>query len=312
MSREPEDIHAGLVALADGTLPEQQRASLLARLEESPELAAELADQRRAVAIVHSLERVQAPSLLRQSIELAAAGDTAHEGRAAEGHTGEAELASPWPGGRGSRRSMRRSQGSQPGDVRGGLVSSFRPKPGDTRRRLASPFRPAAVAVLVTALAIVVALALVLTKGGASSAPTMLQAAGAGLWAPTRPAPAESSREPHRLAISAAGIAYPYWGGRLGWQAAGARADTLAGRTVTTVFYRDGHDRWIAYSIVSGDALAIPAGSAPVSMHGVNFHVVSRRRPTIVTWREAGHTCILTARDVGAATLMHLVAWERA
>ncbi len=49
-----------------------------------------------------------------------------------------------------------------------------------------------------------------------------------------------------------------------------------------------------------------------MTRHGVSFHVLSHANPTIVTWREAGHTCILTARGVSAGTLMRLATWQRA
>jgi hypothetical protein len=281
MSSEPEDIHAALAALADGALPEQRRESVLAQLAKSPELAAELEDQRRAVMLVRSLERIEAPALLRRSIELAA------EGEAAVGATGDGSA-----GGAGSARGARRQRAS------GGSSSHLRLP----SRLLAGVAFAAAVVVLV----------LVLTTGGSTSAPTVLQASGAGLRTAAGAAPSESPHNPHLLVASAAGISYPYWGGKLGWQAVGARTDTVGGRTVTTVFYANARSQRIGYSIVAGPALAIPAGSTSVERHGVSFRVMSHANPTIVTWREAGHTCILTARGVGAGTLMHLAAWQRA
>ncbi|HEV3321058.1 MAG TPA: hypothetical protein VG147_02570 [Solirubrobacteraceae bacterium] len=285
MSREPEDIHAALAALADGTLPEPGRESVLARVAESPELAAELEDQRRAVMLARSLERVEAPTLLRRSIELAATGDAAiRDATAGEGSTSAGFGRSAQPKReRGSRRSP-----------------SFLRRP------------PRLAAGVAFAAAVAVVLVLVLATGGGTSAPTVLQASSSGLGTATGAAPAESPHNPHLLAASAAGIGYPYWGGKLGWRAVGARTDTVGGRTVTTVFYTDSRARRIGYSIVSGAALAIPAGSASVQRHGVSFHVLRHANPTIVTWREAGHTCILTARGVSAGTLMRLATWQRA
>ncbi len=283
MSHEPEDIHAELAALADGTLPEHQRDALLTRVAESPELAAELEDQRRAVMLVRSLGRVEAPTLLRRSIELAAAGDTAAAGEGQPAGTGAA--IAPMSG-RARARDARRSLS------------------------LRRPPRLAAAVALATAAAVV--LVLVLTTGGGTSAPTALQASSSGLGSATHAAPAESPHNPRLLAASAAGIDYPYWGGKLGWRAVGTRTDMVGGRTVTTVFYTNSRALRIGYSIVSGAALAIPAGSASVQRHGVSFHVLNHANPTIITWREAGHTCILTARGVGAGTLMRLATWQRA
>ena len=164
------------------------------------------------------------------------------------------------------------------------------------------------------AAAAVVAVVLVLTGGSGtpSAAPTVLDASSSALRPSTQPAPAQSSHNPNLLAASAAGIPFPYWGDRFGWHAAGARTDTLAGRTVTTVFYTHRGAGRVWYSIVSGAALPVPAGSVTLERHGVSFHVVRAANPTVVTWREAGHTCILTARAADAATLVRLAAWQRA
>ncbi len=300
MSREPEDIHAALAALADGTLPDrsreahasggphsdQQRESLMARIAESPELAAELEEQRRAVMLMRSLEQVEAPTLLRRSIELAAKGEaaigdaTAGEGSASAGATAA----------RGARRERARvSRRSSP---------------------LRLPSRLLAGGAF--AAAVVVVLVLVLTTGGSTNAPTVLQASGVGLRPITGAAPTESAHDPHLLAASAVGIAYPYWGGTLGWKAVGARTDTVGGRAVTTVFYANSHSQRIGYSIVAGPALAVPADSTSVKHHDMSFHVISHANPTIVTWREAGHTCILTARGVNPGKLIRLATWQRA
>ncbi len=269
MSRKPEDTHADLAALADGTLVAARREQLLALLADSPDLAAELERQRRAVAIMRSLESVEAPSLLRRSIETSTAGE------------------------------------EEPGSAR----STSAP-----RRRRTVPLRLQAGAAVALAAAAVVAVLLALTGGSSAptAAPTVLQASSSALRPSTQPAPAQSPHNPNLLAASAAGIPFPYWGDRFGWQTAGARTDTVAGRTVTTVFYTHRGAGRVWYSIVSGGALPVPAGSATIDRHGVSFHVARAANPTVVTWREAGHTCILTARAVDAGTLVRLAAWERA
>ncbi len=292
MSREPEDIHAALAALADGTLPEQRREPLLGRVAESTELAAELDDQRRAVVLIRSLERVEAPTLLRRSIELAAAGDAA---------TGDIAAGEGSPG---AGSATLRGRGARAG-------GATNPSTRGSRRSLSLRLPPRLAAGAAFAVAVALVLVLVLTTGGGGSAPTVLQASSAGLRAVTNGAPVESPRNPHLLAVSAAGISYPYWGGRLGWRALGARTDTVGGRIVTTVFYTNSHSRRIGYSIVAGGVLPIPPGSTSVQRHGVSFHVLHRASPTIITWREAGHTCILTARGISAATLMRLATWQR-
>jgi anti-sigma factor RsiW len=274
MSSGPENIEIELAALADGTLPAERREQLLALIAERPELAVELERQRTALAIVGALESIQAPSVLRRSIETLSAG----EGLPASARSAGSPL---------RRRPMSRR--------------------GPMRLRLQ------AVAALTLGVVAVAAVTVALTTGGSGgpAAPTVLQASRGALAPSTRAAPAESPHNSRLLAVSAAGIAYPYWGGRLGWEAVGARTDTVGGRTVTTVFYTDRSARRIGYSIVSGAALPVPTGGATIERHGVRFHVARATGPTILTWREAGHTCILTARAVSPRALVRLAAWER-
>jgi hypothetical protein len=81
-----------------------------------------------------------------------------------------------------------------------------------------------------------------------------------------------------------------------GWVAVGARTDPLGNRNVKTVFYtRDHH--MIAYSIVSSPELA---SSAP------SWFTHNGR--TVFTWREGGHTCLLSGEGITAAALRSLVA----
>lgn len=69
--REPREEE--LAALADGSLAADRRAALEAEVERSPELAARLAEQRRAVAAVRgAAESVTAPADLRARIPSAA------------------------------------------------------------------------------------------------------------------------------------------------------------------------------------------------------------------------------------------------
>jgi hypothetical protein len=68
---EPGDEDfAELAALADGSLAPERQAQLEARIAESPELAARLAEQRRAVAFARSAAaEVEAPASLRARID---------------------------------------------------------------------------------------------------------------------------------------------------------------------------------------------------------------------------------------------------
>lgn len=173
--------------------------------------------------------------------------------------------------------------------------------------------RPRARIVLgsATALAAATLIAVLLVLGGGgTAAPTVMEASVLGLRSATLAAPDENPRAPGQLTASASGIPYPYWEHRFGWQAAGMRSDRLHGRTVTTVFYANPAGRRIAYSIVDGRALAAPTGGRSAVWSGVRFTVLDARGATVVTWRRAGHTCILLGTEVGARTLLRLANWQ--
>jgi hypothetical protein len=90
-AHEPEPVE--LAALADGSLPENRRGSLEARLAEAPELRDLLAEQERAVARARSASvGVEAPPELRERIE--AAGRTT---RARDRHRGRLVVAAAVP-----------------------------------------------------------------------------------------------------------------------------------------------------------------------------------------------------------------------
>jgi hypothetical protein len=198
------------------------------------------------------------------------------------------------------------------------------PAPADLRRRVremtdAAPRRrrfsgrPLALAGALAGAAVVVLALILALGGGSSSTPTVQQASVLAQRPATQSAPAESS-VPGRLTISAAGIPYPYWGQRFGWQAVGSRTDSVGGRMVTTVFYASragaAAPKRIAYSIVAGAPLAVPtAGHAAVS-HGTRYWVLGSGAKTVVTWRRAGHTCILVGSGVSSHTLLTLARWQ--
>jgi hypothetical protein len=188
------------------------------------------------------------------------------------------------------------------------LASPATPRP----RRRSAP-RPLLAAGALAAVAIVT-IAIALSAGSTVPPPTVAQAAIVGLGPATQPAPAISVDDPAVLDRSAAGIAFPNWRPHLGWQPAGARSDRLAGRAITTVFYlpadsTGGDYGRVGYAIVSGRALALPDGKALYS-HGIAFHAFDTDGATVVTWRRAGHTCILVARSVDSATLTRLASWQ--
>jgi anti-sigma factor RsiW len=179
----------------------------------------------------------------------------------------------------------------------------------DRRSRRATPVRWSFAGVAALASAAAVALVLALTSS-TSGLPSVTQASKLALRPATVASPTENPSDHALLATSVDGIAYPYWGKRFGWKTDGARTDRLAGRTITTVFYANSQAQRIGYSIVDGDALAQPTGQT-VERHGVSFRVLQAGGATVLTWRRAGHTCILTARDVPSKTLLALASWQR-
>ena len=81
------------------------------------------------------------------------------------------------------------------------------------------------------------------------------------------------------------------------------------GRETRTVFYVRGGRR-VAYSIVSGGALAWPEEARRTVRGGTTLRYLQRGDRTIVTWSRAGHTCVLTAADVPHTQLLELAAWD--
>jgi hypothetical protein len=172
------------------------------------------------------------------------------------------------------------------------------------RRRRALRLRVAGAGALA---AVAAATAAIVLGAGTQQPPTVLAASRVALGAATLASPAEDPHAPGQLATSVEGVPYPYWGGNRGWPTAGARTDSVNGRSVTTVFYTSDRGTRVGYAIVAGHPLAEPAGKVVVRA-GVHFRVLSTDGATVVTWREHGHTCILAARGVPARTLLHLVA----
>jgi len=144
------------------------------------------------------------------------------------------------------------------------------------------------------------ALASILTLAG-GGAPGLTVARAATLA--TRPAlatvgePAEDSVTLPRL--RAAGLTFPYWEDRYGWRATGMRTDSIAGRTLTTVFYRRGAQQ-IAYTIVSGRPLTSAGGASAITAGDRH----------IVTWPRGGHTCVLSSQDVSGSEMLDLATWR--
>jgi hypothetical protein len=145
--------------------------------------------------------------------------------------------------------------------------------------------------------------ALVLQLAGAE-APTALAAAGLGARPPTDRAPAAGEQGFLRAAVD--GVRFPRWT-RLGWKPTGARRDAIAGRGTTTVFYKKDGNR-VAYTIVGGGPLAVPAGASGTQRDGKTYALFTSPQGRAVTWLRDGKTCILVGEGVAPRVLLKLAS----
>ena len=164
-----------------------------------------------------------------------------------------------------------------------------------------------AAAVLTVSAVLVLAFGLV---GGdrVIEGPTLARAADAALRPPVGSAPAEDAGDPVLIRAGIAGLRFPYWDDTFGLDATASRRDVIGSRSAMTVLYR-GRGGHVGYTIVDGPALAIPAGARWINRGKLSLATFMRGRARVVTWRRAGHTCVIASRDASAARLISLAAW---
>jgi hypothetical protein len=142
-----------------------------------------------------------------------------------------------------------------------------------------------------------------------AGAPSLSQAAELASRGAISPAPAPDPDDPNvKLAESVDNVYFPNWSSTLGWQATGQRRDLLDDHPAVTVYYAAA-ERRLAYTIVSGAALAQPAARTTVT-HGMTLRTLRMRGHLIVTWRRDGRTCVLTGTKVSAAQLRELAVTD--
>jgi hypothetical protein len=107
--------------------------------------------------------------------------------------------------------------------------------------------------------------------------------------------------------VAVGSLHFPNYAEDLSTNAVGQRNDQLASRRVVTVYYSRG-GRSIAYSIVSGKPLRVPAGQT--AMPG--FVALRLGQRTVVTWRRDGHTCVVSATGVPLRELLEIASWTPA
>jgi hypothetical protein len=186
---------------------------------------------------------------------------------------------------------------------------------GHDRRRGGAPaplaglrLRLGAAATALAATAAAIALAL---SGSGGAALTLAQASAVTLRPATMPAPAESRSHRDQLTAAVDGIGFPYWADHFGWRSAGARVDTLRGRSVKTVFYDDRQGNKVGYTIVAGaHPPAISGGGTVRWRSGTPYRLGRVGGVEVVTWKRDGHLCVVAGRGVDDATLFALASWD--
>ena len=166
------------------------------------------------------------------------------------------------------------------------------------------------IALPVGGLAAAAAVAVALLVGGGAAGPTVDAAAALALQRPNLPAPKVDTTNIHLVKVKIDDLQFPNYSYEWSrWKAIGHRIGTVAGRDAKTVTYR-GPLGDVGYAIVAGDPLPEPEHARYVTSGGRRFAVVRHGDATVVTWRRAGHTCVLAGRGPGMEQrLVSFAAW---
>jgi hypothetical protein len=165
------------------------------------------------------------------------------------------------------------------------------------------------VAVVAGILAVVVGIVVFALTLPESDGLTIGRVAELAVLPATAPAPAPDPREPKLLEASVDGVAFPSYADELGWEATGARSDTIGGRRVETVLYELAGER-LGYSIVAGGAVGLPGSVVHVTREGTDVHVAELGGRLVLTWLRRGRTCVLSGDGVDRETLLGLAVWR--
>jgi anti-sigma factor RsiW len=192
-----------------------------------------------------------------------------------------------------------------PERLRGRIEAERRARAPRSWPRLGIGWGTAAAAAVAAAALVVVLLLPAGTPGG----PSVSQAASLALRGAALPAPVPGGeRPPMTLNQDVDEIYFPNWSYAFGWHATGQRADRLDGRKAVTVYYARAGQR-IAYTIVTAPALKLP-NATTYRLAGTELRSFTMGERQVVTWRRAGHTCVLSGVGVSPAALSRLAAWK--
>jgi anti-sigma factor RsiW len=157
-------------------------------------------------------------------------------------------------------------------------------------------------------LAVTLAIIGAIVLSGGPGGPTVADAARLGSEPANGPAPPPVSKGSTRLAANVDGVAFPNLARWAGWHTVGVRRGRVDGRDATAVFYGKNGQR-IAYVIVGGSGLSPPSGGEPTTRAGVEYQTLRLNGRLAVTWRRAGHTCVLVG-TAARAELLKLASWQ--
>ncbi len=161
----------------------------------------------------------------------------------------------------------------------------------------------AGAAILATVLALLISM---MPHGDPS---TVGRAAERAMLPATGPPPASDGV---LLGAEVEGVKFPDWGTEFGWYETGIRSDVLDGRATETVYYEHMGHR-IAYTIVSGPALPVPADARIVKRDGLEiaiYHDPRHGGHDIAVFERNGRTCVLAGHVMEQETLLKLAAWR--
>jgi hypothetical protein len=161
------------------------------------------------------------------------------------------------------------------------------------------------------AMAAIVAALLVSILGGGGSPRLTMRATVALTRRPaTAGAPTENPHNGTELAVAVDGVPFPYWDERFGWRSTGLRTDSVDGREITTVFYVNRDGQRIGYAIVAGTPAPGAAGGTVRWRGGTAYRLTRVGGSEVVSWKRAGHLCVIAGQGVSGASLLALASWQ--
>jgi hypothetical protein len=157
----------------------------------------------------------------------------------------------------------------------------------------------------------VLALVLSLLFGGSQN-PSVQEVHGLLARGPEAPAPRVVPGAKHELAAEVDGVSFPNLDLKPGfhWRAIGQRSDELDGRATRTVFYKH-EEHVVAYTIVSGKPLGIPATAEPRRRNGVDVGLLrDQHGHDIAVFERGGRTCVISGHVERRSSLVRLATWS--